>query len=109
MKVKVTKRKVMSEMVCISVPYCSLQSLLSLESPAYYTYGVYGWNADIYAKGNVAIVTGYRPFGNKVDVDVIDKYEKKALDLKKHYNASLRTSLESLINQFIYEVTGIIL
>lgn len=109
MKVKVAKRKIMSEMVCISVPYCSLQSLLSFESPAYYTRGVYGWNADIYAKGNVAIVTGYRPFGNKVAGDVIEKYEKKACELRRNYNAGLRTSLDSLINQFIYEVTGIIL
>ena len=109
MKVKVTKKKVMSEMVCISVPYCDLQSLLSFESPVYYTSGVYGWNADIYTKGNVAIVTGYRPFGNKVAGDLIDKYEKKAIDLKKHYNANLRTNLETLINQFIYEVTGVIL
>lgn len=109
MKVKVTKRKVMSEMICISVPYCSLQNLLSFESPSYYTCGVYGWNADIYTRGNVAIVTGYRPFGNKVSADVISKYDEKAFELRTHYNASLRTNLETLINQFIYEVTGIVL
>lgn len=34
-------------------------------SPAYYTAGVYGWDADIYPlKDGVCIATGYRPFGD---------------------------------------------
>lgn len=48
----------------IKVGYCNLQYLLQYEEPVAYTSGVYGWNADVYDFGNIAIVTGYRPFGN---------------------------------------------
>ncbi len=65
MKRKATMKqvKVMEENI-IRVGYCGLYYLLRDIEPAYYTSGVYGWNADIYDLGNCMIVTGYRPFGN---------------------------------------------
>ena len=46
----------------IKVDYCELQSLLNLISPSAYTSGVYGWNADVYDFGDIAIVTGLSSF-----------------------------------------------
>ena len=65
MKYKTTKRAVMDGYgFVISVGYADLQYLLRYKSPVAYTSGQYGWNADIYDFGNIAICTGYRPFGN---------------------------------------------
>ena len=65
MKVKMTRKEVLRRFKCVSVGYCELSSLLRFEEPIGYTSGIYGWNADIYYIGNgLAIVTGYRPFGN---------------------------------------------
>lgn len=65
MKYKTTKRAVMDGYgFVISVGYADLQELLRCKSPVAYTSGQYGWNADIYDFGNIAICTGYRPFGN---------------------------------------------
>ena len=46
---------------------CDLQA--TLPEPAYYTCGVYGWNADVFILDmDTVVVAGYRPFGNvKVD------------------------------------------
>ena len=46
---------------------CALEAILP--RPAYYTCGVYGWNADVFIIDmDTAVVAGYRPFGNiKVD------------------------------------------
>ena len=111
MKARVTKRKVMNETYCISVPYCALQDLLTYESPVYYTAGVYGWNADVYLIDGLAIVTGYRPFGNlKVDYSIIEKYERKAREIKaKRYSDATRTEIEldTLIREFVRECKGI--
>ena len=65
MKYKTTMKAVMAGyQFVISVGYCDLQNLLRFQNPIAYTCGTYGWNADIYDFGNVAICTGYRPFGN---------------------------------------------
>ena len=65
MKYRTTKKAVMDGYgFVISVGYADLQYLLHCKSPVAYTSGQYGWNADIYDFGNIAICTGYRPFGN---------------------------------------------
>ena len=58
--------------------YCAAQYLLSFESPVAYTAGVYGWNSDIYDFGSLAISTGYRPTGDSVDYETVNRYEKQA-------------------------------
>jgi hypothetical protein len=87
----------------ISVGYCSLQKLLTYETPIAYTRGVYGWNADVYAFGNVAIVTGYRPFGDDVDYNLCKEFEKRAetlRDLVRPY-AERKAEAEALVQEFI--------
>ena len=48
---------------------CDLQT--ALPYPAYYTCGVYGWNADVFILDmDTVVVAGYRPFGNvRVDTE----------------------------------------
>lgn len=65
MKKRVTRKFVIENYKVLKVGYCALQGLLRYYAPRYYTAGVYGWNADVYVFGDVAICTGYRPFGEK--------------------------------------------
>ena len=100
----------------IRVNYCELQSLLNLISPSAYTSGVYGWNADIYDFGSVAVVTGYRPFGDIVaSRELCQKYELKAKEIMDWFDDMplpirgdwdrRRDALYQLIEEFIEEVT----
>lgn len=91
----------------ISVGYCRLQSLLAREEPIAYTTRREGWGADVYEFGDVAIVTGYAPFGEiQVPYDLSQKYERlaeKALyDSKLSFEAQKRI-LRDLIDDFILE------
>lgn len=83
MKVKVTKKQVQENyknIICIG--YCELQCLLRFKEPNYYTAGVYGWNADIYQVNyDTCIVTGYQPFGNISDYELVKEVEKIASDI----------------------------
>lgn len=92
MKFKTTKKEIMANYgSIIKVDYCNLQNLLKYESPIAYTAGVYGWNADIYDFGGIAICTGYRPFGNiHPNWEVMDKYEKEAENIYSNYKYDAR-------------------
>lgn len=84
----------------ISVPYCALQHVLSQYEPRYYTAGIYGWNSDIYVIGNgeVAISTGYRPFGNKT-------YSYKQFEFwDNEVKSGKRTALSVLVFQMLLDV-----
>lgn len=108
MKFKTTKKAIMANYGnIIKVGYCDLQNLLKYESPIAYTAGIYGWNADIYDFGGVAIVTGYRPFGNiRPNWEIIDKYEKDAENIYNNYKYDDRIgALKDLQKKFIAEVT----
>ena len=107
MKYKATKKEVMGGYVkVIRIGYCNLQYLLRGEDPVAYTSGGDGWNADIYDFKSVAIVTGYRPFGNvEVAYDIQEKYDKLA---EKVVHSGMEWSeqkkeLDNLVNQFIKE------
>lgn len=80
MKFKTTQKNIKENYAAIiSIGYCDAWYLLYFENPIAFTSGVYGWNADIYDVNNVAIVTGYRPFGNiHVDYDIIREYNNRA-------------------------------
>lgn len=109
MKSKTTKKAIKENYrKIIYVGYAELQQLLKCTEPIAYTAGVYGWNADIYTIDGVAIVTGYRPFGNiKADYDICEKYENEANQIMQSvYNyEECKTALNNLINEFIEEVT----
>ena len=98
----------------IVVSYAELQYLLKWRSPMAYNSGVYGWNCDIYDFGNVAICTGYRPFGNiKTSYEICRRYDQAAQNICKEINDYMdgykrqREALEELIRDFIREAAGI--
>ena len=117
MKYKTTKKEVKSNYrSIIRLGAVELYYLLKFTEPVAYTSGVYGWNADIYDLGNVAIVTGYRSFGNITpDYDVVEKYNQlgkeiyeEEHDQTKDWNEedeNKKNRLNKLIKEFIKEVT----
>ena len=108
MKFKTTRKAVMANYVkIIKVGYCELQYLLNYESPIAYTSGVYGWSADIYDFGGVAICMGYNPFGNICpNWELLKKYEEEAKEIILSNSDDKRTQLDNLLEKFIDEVCG---
>lgn len=110
MKFKTTRKEINNNYYnVISIGYCNAQYLLNGKNPIAYNAGYYGWNADVYDVNGVAIVTGYRPWGNiRPDYDTIKKYEDEARkicdDSWGNYQKML-DQLDQLLNQFIEEVT----
>ena len=97
-KIETTKKSVLSSYTCISIGYCELETLLKYESPVAFTCSkTYGWRADVYVFGNVAIVTGYAPFGKHIIYDVVQKYEDKS------YTINNKEDMRKLIDRFIKE------
>lgn len=117
MKFKATQREINNGYFYkISIGYCDLQTLLNYENPVAYTCGIYGWNADVYScfpeiPWNVAIVTGYRPFGNiQSNYGRNKKYEAKARKIANDYSIPYETRkkrihklLVNLVNEYIQE------
>lgn len=108
MKVQTTTKAVKNNYSkIIRIGYCDLQTLLSLEEPFAYTAGVYGWNANIYDLNGIALVTGYRTFGEiSPSWELIEKYEQKAkevIDLIYNYEER-KEALKTLIDSFLEEV-----
>ena len=95
-KIETTKKSVLSSYRCISIGYCGLDTLLKYESPVAFTCSKsYGWRADVYVFDDVAIVTGYAPFGTHVSI--VQKYEDKA------YSRNNKEDMRRLIDSFIKE------
>ena len=91
----------------ISIGYCNLQHLLNCEIETAYTTRREGWAADIYDFGNVAIVTGYAPFGNiRPDYETVKKYDNMAREIIGNIFSwdERKAALRSLIDNFIEEV-----
>lgn len=117
MKYKTTKKDIQNNYRnIIRVGAVELYYLLKFTEPNAYTSGVYGWNADIYDFDDVAIVTGYRAFGNiSPDYDIVEKYNQLGREIyeEEHDPAKdwseeredQKNRLNQLINQFIKEVT----
>ena len=108
MKFKTTKKEMEKNFKrIIKIGYCQATRLLAFEKADAYTAGAYGWNADIYLFDGVAIVTGYRPFGNIIPrQETIEEFDTRANELLKS-NLSLdacETQLTQLINEFIVKV-----
>lgn len=65
MKRKITKKELKKLYpVQIRVGYCNLQTMLVYKEPEYFISSMHGWDCDVYIIDEIAIVTGYRPFGN---------------------------------------------
>lgn len=119
-KIKTTRNSVQHAFgKCISVDYCRLQGLLSWhDTPIAYTCGRDGWHADVYDMAfvdhpNVAIVTGYAPFGKyEPSYELTRKYERLAAKVKNKYPRDatadeVREELRELIKQFVEEVLDV--
>lgn len=80
MKMQTTQKNILNSFAhVVSAPYCALQHVFAGTEPTAYTAGKYGWNADIYDVGDgIAIATGYRPFGKKIDRDFWATWEAAA-------------------------------
>lgn len=109
---KTTKKSVMNGYCkVISIGYCGAQYLLKYQDRIAYTTGRDGWNADIYYFGNIAIVTGYRPFGNiDPDYELVNSYEKKAAAIVCNYSLDYdaqKKRVNKLLNEFIRIAAGI--
>ena len=109
MKFKTTKKAINNGYgYKICIPFADLQHLLNYTEPCAYTCGTMGWNADIYHIDlNVAIVTGYRPFGNiKPDSKMVRDYDEIAKEIISDWDISVprkKEKLNILINQFVEE------
>lgn len=83
MKVKVTKKMINENYVVQRLGYGEAQDLERLFREEYYTSGIYGWNADVYTIDNIAIATGYRPFGERyLSSEEVQEWNKKAKELR---------------------------
>lgn len=113
-KMRETKKEIMASYKRkICVPFCGLQTMLTMEDPWYYTYGTNGWNADIYHVDlETVIVTGYRPFGNFTPkYEVTKRYEDRAQKIYDEFRwvtdyDDIRNRLRNLIKEFVKEVCG---
>ena len=58
--------------------------------------GIYGWYADIYIIGSAAVVTGYQPFGQRVDYEIVKQYEEQARQIVQAKDLDYETKIERL-------------
>lgn len=106
-KMKTTRKAIMASFPRVyEVGYCRLQSLFSCIEPSFYTCGVYGWSSDVYSFGDVAVVTGYRPFGKPVPSGIEEKYESRAREIADECSRydEVKARLNDLIAEFLEEI-----
>lgn len=118
LKFKTTQREIRSQCAqVIAVPYCRLQTLLCYETPTAYTTRREGWGADIYIfespnLGEVAIATGYAPFGNiSPSYELNCAYEERAQKIRWDYSLTWKEQkqmLHQLVLDYIAEVKKIL-
>lgn len=97
---------------CFSLGYCELYNILNVHNRIGYTCGIYGWNANVYvdmtSESNVAIVTGYRPFGRQIPQAILDKYRKADKELQNIVSVGERIdTAKRLYNELIAELWAI--
>jgi hypothetical protein len=106
MKVKVTQKIVKAgHQHVLSVGYCDLQFLLRTRDANYYTTRAEGWAADVYSVGPVAIVTGYKPFGDiDPSYELCRRYNGKAQEILNDHSLKYEEKkeiIEQLLHEFI--------
>lgn len=95
-KLKVTQKD-LKDTICYAFGYCDIDGIVNYRTANAYNSGIYGWNYDVYfhEEKNVAIITGYRPYGFKLHdyvwikeknmslVGLLSEYSYKLHDNKK--------------------------
>lgn len=109
MKNLVTRKKMKeSYSNIIKIPYCNAQFLLRNINPFAYSTMSEGWACDYYIINCSVISTGYAPIGNKVDFDLLQKYENQAQKIWCDYSIGYeeqRRNVSDLLDEFISRVT----
>lgn len=108
MKIKITQKAIKAnfkKVVCVG--YCDLYHLLYYQNSTYCTTRREGWGSDIYIFDDIAISTGYAPFGNiKVKYDVLRKYDEKARKIVENreinHDAKVK-KVNKLLEKFLKE------
>lgn len=79
-KLKVTNRD-LKDSICYSFGYCNIEGLVSWKTANGYKMGTYGHDYDAYFHEtmNLAITTGYRPYGLSLHDDVYIPEKRKCL------------------------------
>ena len=112
MKYRTTKKAVLNGYARVYRAGCAeLQHLLGTYEAVAYTAGMYGWNADIYDLGaladsvyDVAICTGYRPFGREIPGNLAKEYNDKAEALCGEDYHATRRALRELRAEFLQAI-----
>lgn len=114
---KLTKKWVNENFdIILQIGYCQLDNVLENVNNLHFvghTEGVYGWNADIYSfchnGKSIAIVTGYRPFGEKCNYEIVKEYNNIGrLMFPDIDNIEERQEIaELIISDFIEEIEKI--
>jgi hypothetical protein len=87
-----------------SIGYGDMQYLLRYQNRIGYNSGIYGWNFDVYVVNGIAICTGYRNTpGQRIDYDILKKYEKKAEKIAKDYTLDYDKTKRK-INNLLYKL-----
>lgn len=96
--IRLTKKEITDSMfLVIRIGNEEAHYLLRHSDTPFYTAGQYGWNSTVYFFGNVAISTGYHPFGVPASRDRLKRYEEAAK------NADSREAVDALLKAFIAE------
>ena len=107
MRYQVTQKSIVnSHFAVVRVGYCKLTHLLAFQETAAYTAGKCGWKSDVYTIGNVAISTGYQPFGNvRAGVEICSKWDDQARRVLVSTDPEnvKRHKINILLNGFITE------
>lgn len=108
MKIRVTRNILRNNFnIVVAVPYCALQNLLKFHDADAYNDGVYGWNYDVYFYGDIALTTGYRPYGDWLDHTFCRKYDEEARDIVQADNMTYKekaTAIDEIFVRFLYEI-----
>lgn len=104
MKLKTTRKQIENGYTRIlAAGYCELYYLLRAHEPIAATYGIYGWNFDLYDIDGVAICTGYRRMAGK-RAEHGDEYNQKAEKIwndKSLTYEEAKTNVNNLLDEFI--------
>lgn len=113
MKYKTTRKAVLSGYsVTVCVPYCAAQTLLNYGArEVAYTVRREGWAADVFElSDNIAIITGYAPFGKiRPDYETVKAYEKAAREVVENTSdyEKRKSIIKALLAAFVAEARRI--
>ena len=89
----------------IKIAEGELHNLLYEEQPISQIADGIGWTADVYEVDGVAIVTGYKPFGDQPSKELVEKYEATAKEIRNLWLPHVETKelLHALAVEFVHE------